>query len=61
MHKHSGNPVHYCFTLQFQGIFREKQNKKFSFSEIVIYIHINGNMSHYRCVYSNTHLDIAIY
>ena len=35
--------------------------KKFSFSEIAVDIRINGGMSHYRHVYSNTHLDIAIY
>ena len=61
MHKHSGNSMQYCFTLKFQGIFREKQNKKFSFLEIGVHIQINGDMSHYRCVYSNTVLDIAIY
>ena len=53
--------MQYCFTLKFQRFFREKQNKQFSFSEIAIYVHINGDMSHYRHVYSNTHLDIAIY
>ena len=61
MQKHSGNSMQYCFTLKFQGIFREKQNKKFSFLEIAIYVHIQDDISHYHHVYSNTGPDIAIY